>query len=454
MELKNKRKSIIISTLASILVSGIVFAAFFMGITIETNRLKQQERLNTMEKVVKYKSKLEGIVYSKIVLTQGYLAYIKANPNISEEETKKYLSYLIDPNDKLIKNISILKNTTIVWVYPLKGNENAIGKNLAEIPEQREMVLKAKNNLRPVFQGPIKLIQGGIGFISRIPITSSDGKYWGQMSVVILGDELMKEAGLDEKENDLDIALFNKTEYPKHPFWGNVDIMKKNPLTFDMLFNEVEWKIAIIPKGGWHNTTRYFFTWLVINALISIFIGILTFLFVYTRYCLKYQAIYDSLTGVRNRTFKDVYLKAFLDRAKRNNKIIALLLIDINDFKDINDMYGHKAGDEALKVIAKRLSLVCGALDLIIRIGGDEFLMVLSDIQDKDNIEKTKMRIHSVISEKFIFRDEKMELSVSIGDALYCEDGDDIDDVINVADNKMYKAKKILKHYKIPKFED
>ncbi len=111
---------------------------------------------------------------------------------------------LIQSNSKLIKNISVLKDTTIVYAYPLKGNEAVIGKNLAFIAAQKGNVLKVKKNMTPIFQGPVNLVQGGTGFISRIPVILEDGTYWGQISIVINGEELMKETGLYEKDSKRD----------------------------------------------------------------------------------------------------------------------------------------------------------------------------------------------------------------------------------------------------------
>lgn len=436
------KKATILPVMAGALISVFIFVAFFVGIKKEVNRIEQQEKLNTLEKSIKYKSKFESTVYSKIILINGYLAYVKANPNLSQEETTEYLSYLIDANDKLVKNISILKDTTIIWAYPLKGNEKAIGKNIAEIPEQRESVLKTKNYLKPVFQGPVNLIQGGSGFISRIPVTIKDGTYWGQISLVIDGEELLKESGFYEDENDLEVAIFNKADYPNKPFWGNVNILNQNPLTFDMNFQDADWKIAIIPKSGWDNTTKYSIYWYFAALLTSIIIGILTFLIICARYRLKYQAIYDSLTGVFNRNYLYEYLVSNLNKTKNAGEFIVLFLIDLNDFKIINDTYGHNAGDKVLKVTAERLTLICGKSGEAIRLGGDEFLMIISDIKKSNNIEKIKMDINSAFYEEIDFEGYKLKISASIGNALYPTDGDTIDALINIADNRMYEEKR------------
>lgn len=449
MQIQNK-KTVIKASLYGILISLIVFVSFYLGLNIELSRLKQQEKLNTTEEFIKYKSNLENLIFSKLILTRGYLAYIKTNPNISQEETTKYLSKLIDPNDKLIRNLSILKDTTIISAYPLNGNEKAIGKNLLDIPEQRDGVLKVKNNLKPIFTGPVNLVQGGSGFISRIPIIMEDGSYWGQLGIVINGDELLKQAGLLEKNTSLKITIFNKLDYPNNPLFGDLGIINENPLIFDMSVEDLDWTIAVTPKNGWVNNTMFFLFWLIIITSISSVIGILVFLLNYTKYNFKTQATIDSLTKVHNRTYLYEYAIPSIIKNRKVNEIIAVLLIDLNDFKMINDIYGHNAGDETLKVTAKRLKVVCNKSDFVVRLGGDEFLVILN-LEKIDDLENITNLLYSITSKNFSFEGKELSISVSIGSALYPVDSTDIEDTINVADKRMYEEKQIYKnsyHYK------
>lgn len=443
MQIENK-KAIIKASLLGIILSLIVFVSFYLVLNIELSRLKQQEKLHTTEEFIKYKSNLENIVFSKIILTRGYLAYIKTNPNISQEETTKYLSNLIDPDDKLIRNLSIMKDTTIVWAYPLSGNEKAIGKNLLDIPEQKDGILKVKNSLKPTFIGPINLIQGGSGFISRIPITIEDGLYWGQLGVVINGDELLSQAGLLEKDSSLKVAIFNKTEYPNKPFFGDSNLINEDPLVFDMSIEDLDWKIAVTPKNGWDNNRIFFLAWFILITFTSAFIGILMFLLNYTKYNFKNQATMDFLTKVYNRTYLYEYAIPSIIKNKKTDEIIAVLLIDLNDFKMINDVYGHKAGDEALKVTAKRLTAICSKSGTVVRLGGDEFLVLLK-LKALDSLENITNSIRSVTSKKFPFEGKELNISVSIGSSLYPVDSNNIEDSIHIADNKMYKEKRMYK---------
>lgn len=448
MKTYQNRNSIAFASFISILASLFIFMFFYLGISIQFSKLKQQEKLNTTEKFIKYKSNLESIIYSKVILTKGYLAYLKTNPNISQNDTSKYLKNLIDPNDRLLRNLTILKDTTITFAYPFEGNSTIIGKNLADVPEQKESVLKVKSTLKPSFSGPINLLQGGTGFIARLPITLEDGTYWGQVSVVINGEELLKQSGLMETESDLNVSIFNNIDYPSRPFLGDVSIMDKQPLVFDMSLQDIDWKIAVVPESGWDNLSSSFYFWIATTFLISVFVGVIVFLLIYTKARLKNQAIYDALTKVYNRTYMYEYAIPNMPKNLKTNESVALLLIDLNDFKMINDVYGHKAGDEALKTTASRLSSVCKSSDAVIRLGGDEFLIILKT-NDIMEIEKIQSEIHHLISKGFNYENKQLNLSLSVGYSIYPTDGTNIESLIQLADNKMYEEKRLFKNNKI-----
>ena len=188
----SKNRVRLLAIFISSFISLIIIFTLGNIINLNLKKLEQQEKMNIMESIIDYKSSIEKEISSRIQLANGYLAFIKIFPEADAEFNLKYVENLIDKNDRMIKNISVLKDTTIVWTYPQTGNKSAIGKDLLKIPDQRESVLFAKNKGIVVFQGPVNLIQGGVGFISRIPAFDKQNKYWGQVSIVISGEELEK----------------------------------------------------------------------------------------------------------------------------------------------------------------------------------------------------------------------------------------------------------------------
>ena len=220
-----KLLAIFISSLISIIIIFILSNI----ISLNIKRSEQQEKMRALEDIIDYKSNIEKEINSRIQLANGYLAFIKTFPEAEAEFNLKYVENLIDKKDKMIKNISVLKDTTIVWTYPQSGNKSAIGKDLSKVPIQRESVLFVKNKGTGVFQGPVNLVQGGIGFISRIPVYDNKNKYWGQVSIVINGEELKNELFNFQKDKELRISLYNKADFPNKPFWGKQILEKEKP---------------------------------------------------------------------------------------------------------------------------------------------------------------------------------------------------------------------------------
>lgn len=150
----------------------------------------------------------------------------------------------------------------------------------------------------------------------------------------------------------------------------------------------------------------------------------------------------DPLTGLPNRLlFKDRLILAIAS-AKRSSSKIAILFLDLDKFKDINDSFGHQIGDQVLQHVAKNLTLSVRAVDTVSRYGGDEFLILLPDITELSDAIATAQKILNAIAIPFSLSDQKFHLSASLGLSLYPTDGQEADALINHADSAMYIAKK------------
>ncbi len=157
---------------------------------------------------------------------------------------------------------------------------------------------------------------------------------------------------------------------------------------------------------------------------------------------LEKLAFFDPLTGVYNRRFIEEYLKEEFRKGKRIKNEFSLLLIDLNDFKQINDRFGHSEGDMVLKKVADELKCNLREYDLIGRWGGDEFLIVLPYISSNNVLE-----VVSKLSDLRI-KHRDITVSLSVGYACYPVDGRTLEELISVADERMYKAKFIIKEVK------
>jgi diguanylate cyclase (GGDEF)-like protein/PAS domain S-box-containing protein len=157
---------------------------------------------------------------------------------------------------------------------------------------------------------------------------------------------------------------------------------------------------------------------------------------------LIFRAHHDSLTGLANRSLFHDRLASAVRAAHRYRTSLALLFMDINDFKSINDTHGHAAGDRVLCEIARRLERCIRETDTVARMGGDEFTVLLTDIQSSSAVSMKVEQIITVMSEPLgtEFADIEMP-TCSIGVACYPVDGEDVDSLLSHADDDMYRRK-------------
>ncbi len=156
-----------------------------------------------------------------------------------------------------------------------------------------------------------------------------------------------------------------------------------------------------------------------------------------------FAATHDSLTGLPNRfLFMDRLVQA-IDRSKRNKSRFAILFIDLDKFKHINDTLGHALGDDVLQNIASRLRDVLRDSDSVARLGGDEFIVLLSDLTSRQNAQQAAQRIVKIFNVPFNLKGHKLMVTGSVGISIFPDDAEDIDKLINCSDVAMYKAKNI-----------
>ena len=156
---------------------------------------------------------------------------------------------------------------------------------------------------------------------------------------------------------------------------------------------------------------------------------------------IRHASLHDALTGLPNRAMLFEYASHLLPRNRRTGQYAAVLFLDLDRFKPINDTHGHEAGDAVLKVVADRLATSLRAEDIVIRLGGDEFIILLQDIKYFPYAEEIARHVAETISEPFHIGELTLSLSASIGISIFPRDGYDIATLLCHADMAMYQAK-------------
>lgn len=435
------KKNILLNIFISFLLFSILLTSFMYIVDALDKQNKYLDEKYVLEKFSNFQAEIDSQIIESIALLEGYLSFLETKENASEEDTINYLDNLLLDKITLIRNISILEDTTIKWVFPKEGNEGAIGLNLFSIPSQKNDLLRVKNNLERIIVGPIELVQGGKGFIARIPIIKQ-GQYWGQASIVFDADKYLQYIDEKSKESKLSIALFTQDNYPHNPFYGDSIITEQEGMVLNMHILDSEWIVVATPIDGWRsfNDVRRYFEYLMV--IISGAISVLLYVLLNSRHKLMITTHTDVLTGLANRH----QLNHFISQLNKNHiSNYCIYIIDVNNLKQINDKHGHKIGDLVLKSFANQIKQVVDHHIYAYRLGGDEFMLISKDFTKEEYI-KQYHKLEDLINYKFTHENIHINISAEIGMANSQEDGNTIKQLGKVADYKMYQNKSLKKN--------
>ena len=223
----------------------------------------------------------------------------------------------------------------------------------------------------------------------------------------------------------------------------------------DKEFYQRMWQV-LDQEGQWHGdiwnrrrSGEVYPQWLSISAIktageVTHYVGVLSDISMIqeSQERLQYLAYHDALTGLPNRLMLTSELDNAIKRAKRHDQMLALLFLDLDGFKAVNDTKGHLAGDELLRLVAERLAATVREADLLARLGGDEFVVLLEDLTGSDHAAAVAIKIMNAFTRPFELHEDAATLSASIGISLFPLDAHSSADLMNLADAAMYLAKK------------
>lgn len=156
---------------------------------------------------------------------------------------------------------------------------------------------------------------------------------------------------------------------------------------------------------------------------------------------LEERATHDFLTGLPNRALLMDRFAVAVAQAQRNKTRLAVMVLDLDEFKSVNDKYGHSVGDRMLKAVSRRLTRMTRASDTLARVGGDEFILLIPEINQESDAENIALKLQDLFKEPFLIDDYQLKLSISIGIAVYPDDGQDLATLLNKSDAAMYYSK-------------
>jgi diguanylate cyclase (GGDEF)-like protein len=159
----------------------------------------------------------------------------------------------------------------------------------------------------------------------------------------------------------------------------------------------------------------------------------------------QYQALHDSLTTLPNRSLLEEHISQGIALSKTHDKSLAVMFVDLDDFKKINDLHGHSVGDQLLVALGKSFKKILANQDSVARFGGDEFVFCFPNIDDMHTAKDKVETIQKIFKQEFVLKGKAIYSSCSIGIAMYPNDGDVAEDLISKADIVLYKSKSLQK---------
>ncbi|MGR3506753.1 MAG: ATP-binding protein [Paracoccaceae bacterium] len=219
----------------------------------------QQLRVDLLQDLTIVRTQLEGQVNANIQLIRGLIATMITEPDMQQDRFASIAEGLMSET-KAIRNLAAAPDMVIRMVYPVEGNEAAIGLDYRTNEAQREAAERARTSGSLVLAGPVDLVQGGKGFIGRFPVyvPKPNGaiEFWGLVSAVIDEQALYREAGLLNQNGSMQFALSGRDGVSgnRDVFFGNPDILSQDPVTLSVLLPSGSWQLSAIPAGGWNTT--------------------------------------------------------------------------------------------------------------------------------------------------------------------------------------------------------
>jgi signal transduction histidine kinase/sensor domain CHASE-containing protein len=267
---------------AILCIAGLIFSYQFAFLDYHSDLSSERDQVAL--KIDQVRNNLSRELYANINLAQGIVDLVRIQGGMSQSQFNSMARELTS-HSNIINNFAFAPDNIVRFIYPLKGNESALGLNYRKNAAQLGTILRAMAEQRTVVAGPVKLVQGGIGIIGRTPIYISVGKtgkaqkYWGIASTVLSFDLLIKAAELDKMGTQLRIALRgdNGTGSKGNVFWGDPGIFKSDPVVMDIALPSGSWQIAAVPISGWSAFSMLNSRLFIAGMLISLVLSVLLF---------------------------------------------------------------------------------------------------------------------------------------------------------------------------------
>ncbi|HEV7275908.1 MAG TPA: EAL domain-containing protein [Devosiaceae bacterium] len=257
--LRHLRRSLMRSTRVSAVIALAVIIAAGLFADHQNNLVHRQGlEAKVLTQLSLIRAKLEGNINGNLQLVRGLVAAISTEPEMSQARFEELASRLLDTNSQ-IASLAVAPDLVVRMVYPLAGNERALGLDYRQNVLQRDAALRSLETGAMVLAGPVELVQGGTGFVGRFPVYLEQGSRripWGLVAVVVDAERLYRDSGLTDEDLPIAVAITGKDALGKDgtQFFGDAGILASDPVEADVIFPSGSWRLAAVPSGGWEGT--------------------------------------------------------------------------------------------------------------------------------------------------------------------------------------------------------
>lgn len=367
----------------------------------------------------------------------------------------------------------------IVFIEPMRsGSEDVLGLDMESVPFLRQALTESLERRAPVASHPFRLVEGNLAYVVFCPISqifrSNESPFALSTQGQLVVDMVVDAAGLVEADkfpviNGATVVVYHKDFRPDDPkgqllaMSGDTRSAIETTLFPAFIYQKPlatmgePFSLMVTRQVGWSDLSLGLLGLMTLLTLLSSLI-IVAYLRAHQRSRLLQAqnqkrlwqlANHDALTGLPNRMLLMDRLNQLLARALRHGKCLAVMFLDIDDFKQVNDTYGHEVGDQVLKFVAERLRAATRAEDTVARMSGDEFVLLIENVESREGLAAISQKILQKLSDGLLIDGQLILVRASIGVAMFPEDGNNPEALIKQADMRMYADKKQIKTVKL-----
>lgn len=399
-------------------------------------------RMQAVDQSAALRARIERELNALLYLSSGLGGYLVVRNDAARAEEVNDILAVLYRNSRHVRNFGVAVGFRLSYVYPLSGNEKAIGLHYPDEPTQWPLIRRIVESRQPALAGPVNLVQGGVGLIYRVPLFLGD-RYWGLVSTVIDADALFAAAAGEFDHQRFAFALRGKDASGAggEVFRGEAGLFADpGAVTQGIDVPGGQWIVAVKPIS----TDEGAFPALPVRGLVAalgLILGWMLYTLIHRRFEFGRLALHDNLTGLPNRRLlEDRARMAFARQARSPEPACTLLFLDLDGFKEINDRLGHKAGDAVLRITAERAGMAVRVQDTVARWGGDEFIVLIENAAP-EVVQALVERLREALENPIDYEGQSIVVGVSIGIAAFPEHGGTFEELLKAADRVMYSDK-------------